>query len=72
MKLMDQCAHCIVRGNIKRCLAVDCCQHDNWMAHEIIKLLEEAATFFSIHNFDGEKEEWLKKAELFIQIKQLG
>lgn len=32
--------------------------------NRIEKLLEEAPKFFSYHNFDGEKLEWLKRAGL--------
>ena len=39
---MDQCNHCIVRGNIEKCLKTDCSYHDLWMVKEIKNMVKQA------------------------------
>lgn len=47
--MTDQCKHCELRGDIEKCLAADCFQHENWYAikqQERIKELENALNDF--------------------------
>ena len=30
--MTDQCMHCELKGDIKKCLAIECFQHENWYA----------------------------------------
>ncbi len=32
---MDQCKHCEVRGDMKKCMELDCSQHVNWYAVQL-------------------------------------
>jgi len=34
---MDQCTHCVVKGDIEECLKTECSQHESWMVGEIRK-----------------------------------
>ena len=38
--MSDQCQHCIVRGDLEKCLKTECHQHEDWWAIEILKRLE--------------------------------
>ena len=33
--MIDQCKHCVVRGNIAECLSTKCSQHESWMSREL-------------------------------------
>ena len=35
---MDQCKHCICRGDIIKCLETSCSYHELWMVNEIKKI----------------------------------
>jgi hypothetical protein len=35
--MSDQCVHCAVRGDLHKCRATECFQHENWYAVEMIK-----------------------------------
>ena len=39
--MTDQCKNCSLKGDIKKCLASDCFQHENWYAKEQQKRIEE-------------------------------
>jgi len=39
---MDQCKHCLMRGDLKRCMETTCNQHESWMVGELRKLLDHA------------------------------
>ena len=65
---MDLCKHCGFRGNLAKCSEAACNQHDNWFAQELIRLIDESSKFFSVHSFDGEKMEWLEKANKALQV----
>jgi len=32
--MSDQCKNCTVKGDVKKCLATECHQHENWMAKQ--------------------------------------
>lgn len=36
---MDQCMHCIVKGNLKACTQTKCPVHDTWYAQKLGSLL---------------------------------
>ena len=38
---MDQCKHCISRGDIKKCMHTTCCQHESWIATIRMKRIEK-------------------------------
>ena len=39
---MDQCTHCIVRGDIDKCRATECSQHESWYTKSLEARLAEA------------------------------
>ena len=61
---MDQCTHCIVRGDLKRCFETPCTQHEAWMVGELIKaihsvenLIEESYGVSGLH-LNGDVAPW--------------
>ena len=42
--MSDLCEHCVVRGNIKKCMATPCQQHDSWFNSVRIERIEELET----------------------------
>jgi hypothetical protein len=45
MMIVDQCKHCVFRGDIKKCQAAECSQHESWYAktlsYKVERLKEE-------------------------------
>lgn len=41
--MIDQCKHCIVRGDMNECLKTECAYHENWYALELKKRIEQQA-----------------------------
>ena len=39
--MTDQCNNCSLKGDIKKCLATDCFQHENWYAKEQQERIDE-------------------------------
>lgn len=38
---MDQCKHCIVRGDLDKCLETSCSYHELWFTNELISKFKE-------------------------------
>ena len=56
---MDQCTHCIAKGDIEKCMATRCNYHELWMVkqlnsklHEAEGLLHELVSHIHTINFD--------------------
>ncbi len=43
--MTDQCKHCTVRGDLKKCLSTDCHHHENWYAKEQQKKIDDLQDF---------------------------
>ena len=39
--MSDSCKHCIVRGDIKACVATPCNTHDSWYAKQLQERIRE-------------------------------
>ena len=39
--MTDQCKHCDLRGDLKKCKSTDCFQHESWYAVEQQKVIEQ-------------------------------
>jgi hypothetical protein len=61
VKIMDQCEHCQVRGDLEKCLATNCSYHEVWMVQELKRVTKnEIITLQSIIDWiidiiDGEE-----------------
>ena len=39
--MTDQCKHCTIRGDIEKCKATECFQHENWYAVQQQKIIDD-------------------------------
>jgi len=46
--MTDQCKHCDLRGDLKKCKSTDCFQHENWYAVEQQKVIDDLDLSYSM------------------------
>lgn len=66
---MDQCKHCVVRGEIEKCQNTECGQHDSWYAQDRQQQINELTAMVemlrdNIINPDSTDEENLEVLKL--------
>ena len=68
--MSDQCRHCTLRGDIKKCKSTECFHHENWYAKEQQKLINELqeglkSAWFILDNMEDDRaDEWQNKWEI--------
>lgn len=64
--MTDQCKHCTYRGDIKACLAAECCQHENWYAVEQQKQIDELE--HAVCEEIGNRDRWEESANALASL----